>query len=655
MRDVDVWQAALELEWRSDGTALARSPLVLPPYPDRITDCLVRWAGEAPERLFLTGPTPGGGRTGLSYADVLARVRRMASALKRRPLSRERPILILSGNDLDHALLGLGALYAGIPYAPVSTAYSLLAEDTRTLRRIAEVLTPGLVFAADGAAYARAIAAVAGEGVEVVVSRGGSEATVGNPATGDAGGAAERGAVPRSIGDRRAGQTAEGRKAGSGIAGRAVTLFSDLLAHPLDPELDLQHAAIRPDDVAKILFTSGSTGAPKGVINTHRMLASNQAMIATALRFLTARPPVIVDWLPWNHTFGGNHNFGIALYHGGTYHIDPSRPIPAEMDATARLLGDVSPTVYFNVPRGYEALVPYLCADSELAHKFFSRLECMFVAGAGLSQAVWGEIERLARSTVGDTILMMSGIGATETSPSVLFTAREMIGSGAVGLPVPGLELKLVPTRDKLEVRVRGTSVTPGYWRQSEATAAAFDGEGFYRLGDALRFVDAARPELGFLFDGRLSEDFKLGTGTWVSVGALRARVIEALRPLIRDAVIVGVNRDDVGALLVPDAAMLRALVPDLPEDAPLAEVVAAPAARLALQDRLERQFTGHPGSSGRIARILVLTEPLSLDLGEVTDKGSVNQREVLRHRVALADSLYADPPPDAVIVAAGV
>jgi len=609
VRETALWDAAVTIDRRADGSILAASPQPLPPYPPRLTDRLVKWATEAPDRAYLTEATTEGGRRVLTYAETLDLVRRIASALLRRGLSVDRPILILSGNDIEHALLTLAGLYIGVPIAPASTAYSLVATDFAKIRHIHDLLTPGLVFAADGARFTRAIEATVPETTELVVTR--------RP-----------------------------------VAGRATTLFAGLTETAIDPAVDAAHAAIGPDTIAKFLFTSGSTGAPKAVINTQRMLCVNQVQLASALPFLPEEPPVILDWLPWNHTFGGNHNMGIALYHGGTFHIDSGRPMPGGIEATVAALRGIAPTLYFNVPKGYETLLPFLKAEPELARRFFSRLHILFFAGASLSQHVWDELDRIALATCGETVMMLSSLGATETAPAALFVTRETLRAGAVGLPLPGVEMKLVPNAGKLEARLRGPSMTPGYWRQEALTAKAFDEEGYYRLGDALRFVDVQRPQLGFIFDGRVSEDFKLATGTWVSVGPLRARIIAGLAPFARDAVIAGHDRDDVGTLIVPEEEALRALTPDVPAAVPLAEIIADPRVRAALQSRLDALAATATGSSTRVARLAVLDTPLSIDADEITDKGSINQRAVLTRRADLVADIYADAPSARILLA---
>jgi feruloyl-CoA synthase len=607
IREVRLGPFDLALERHPDGTLRCRSPHALGSYPARLTACLERWARDAPERTFLAQRRPDGAWRRLTYADTLRQVRRLGQALLARRLSVERPLAILSGNELEHALLALAALHVGVAYAPISPAYSLVSRDFGKLRTILELLTPGLVFAASGSAYQAAIAAAVPAAAELAVIED---------------------APP----------------------GRRATSFAELLATEPGSVVDAAAAKVGPDTIGKFLFTSGSTGLPKAVINTQRMLCSNQAMIRRMLAFLEDEPPVMVDWLPWHHTAGGNHNFGLVLYNGGSLYIDDGRPTAAEIGASVRNLRDIATTFYVNVPKGFEVLLPQLEQDDELRRQFFSRLRLMFYAGAGLAQHVWHALQRLALETTGERIPMLTGLGATETAPFVFMPGREVSRAGEVGLPAPGIELKLVPLEDRrFEARLKGPNITPGYWRQPEITAAAFDQDGFYRLGDALRFLDPARPGKGFVFDGRIAEEFKLSSGTWVNVGALRRHLVAGFAPLLRDAVIAGEDRDEVTALLVPDVEACRRTLDDFSTP----ELLRSPQLARLLQERLDRLARNATGSSNRVARALLLTESLSIDAHEVTDKGSINQRALLRRRARLVDELYAQPYPPRVLVAA--
>ena len=597
LRSFSIGSNAARFETRGDGAILVTPAETLGPYPEKLTERLAHFAGVAPDRLWMAERASAGDWRKVSYDEAYRAARTIGAGLLRRGLSAERPVMILSGNDIEHALLALACLHVGVPYAPISPAYSTIASDFSKLAHIAGKLTPGLVFASDGALYGRALAAAAGD-AEIVVTR--------NPPP-----------------------------------GRAATAFADLLAGaPDDQAVARAHAAIRGADVAKILFTSGSTALPKGVINSHRMLTANQEMIANYFRFLKEQPPVLVDWLPWNHTFGGNHNFGLVLYNGGSLYIDEGRPTPKGIEATIRNLREIATTVYFNVPKGFEELAPRLRADRALRETFFSRLNMNFFAGAGLAQHVWDELDAAAVETLGERVPMMTGLGATETGPFALACAPEHSKSGHLGLPVPGVELKLTPVDGKWEARVRGPAITEGYWRDPEATAKAFDDDGWYRMGDALKFIDEADRGKGFLFDGRIAEDFKLATGTWVSVGPLRARTIAHFAPLFRDVVVAGLNRDEVAVLAFPDIDGCRAFC----GAGEIGAILPHPALTAEIQRRLNAFAAAATGSSNRVARLLLLEEPPSLDRGEITDKGSINQRAVLSGRAALVEELYARP-----------
>ena len=592
---------AATFEPRSDGATIVRSAEALAAYPLRLTDRLLHWAAAAPERSLAARRADGGDWRHLSYAQALANARSIAQALIDRGLSAERPLAILSDNDLEHLQLMLGAMLAGVPYASISPAYSLMSQDFGKLRHILAMLTPGLVFAS-GPAYAKAIAATVEGDVDVVMTE-------------------------VRVDDHRS------------------ISFAELLATPATAQVDAAHAAVGPDTIAKFLFTSGSTKLPKGVINTQRMLCANQQQILQCFPTLGEEPPVLVDWLPWNHTFGGNHNVGLTIYNGGTLYIDEGKPVPALVGETLRNLREIAPTVYFNVPKGFEEIANALEVDAALRERFFSRVKMLFFAGAGLSQPVWDKLDRMAELACGERIRMLTGLGMTETSPFAICANGEIVRSGVVGLPAPGVDLKLVPIDGKLEVRYRGPNVTPGYWRAPEQTAEHFDDDGWYCSGDALKFIDPQDPQLGMMFDGRIAEDFKLSTGTFVSVGPLRARVIAAGDPCVQDVVVTGLNRDDIGLLVFPRVDSCRALA-GLPASAPLEQVLAAAPVRLFFQNLVDQMHAAGTGSATRVARALVMAGPPSIDLGEITDKGSINQRAVLTQRAALVETLYAGTDP---------
>ena len=581
-----------------DGVIRLRSPYDPGSYPVSITERLDFWATLRPRQTFLVARDDTGDWITLDYATVHARVRAVAQALLDRGLSRERPVLILSGNSLEHAVLGLAAMYVGIPYAPISPSYCLLSRDFGTLGAVTRTLAPGLIFAADGARFESALRSLDDDTAELVT-------VIEAPGV------------------------------------RAQTRFDDLMAVQPTGAVDAAHAALEPATIAKILFTSGSTGAPKGVITTHQMLAVNQAQLRTAMPCLIDPPPVLCDWLPWNHTFGGSHNFGLVLYNGGTLYLDAGTPTPAGFPTTLANLHEVATTHYFNVPRGYELLLPALRSDPSLRQTFFSRVQMLFYAAAGLRQEVSAGIEALAIETRGESIPWVSGLGATETAPFAIFTGPMPAPiAGRIGVPAPGVELKVVPVGPALEARVRGPNVTPGYWHDPAQTAAAFDEEGFYCMGDAVTFAVANDPSRGCDFAGRLTEDFKLSTGTWVRVGPLRAALLSLLGDLVQDVVIAGHEREEIGVLVFPNLAACRRLA-GLDDAAQASAVLRAPAVVARFRSRLGEFSDAHAGSSTRVACALLLQEAASIDAGELTDKGAVNQRAVLRNRSHLVAQLY--------------
>lgn len=561
----------LEVQSLPDGGRILRSRQALRSYPRCLGELLYHWAEAAPGRTFLAEREASGGWRRVSYREALDTVERLAGGLLERGLNAERPVAILSDNGIDHGLLQLAALHVGVPVVPVSTAYSLVATDHAQLRYILETVRPGLVYAADGERYARALQAAAG--FETAVN------------------------------------------------------LSDLLASESSAEVAARFAAVGPDTVAKILFTSGSTGRPKGVINTQRMLGSNQQVLAQAWPFLADRPPVIVDWLPWSHTFGGNHNFNLVLRNGGTLYVDGGKPAPGLIETTVRNLREVPSTFYFNVPRGFDMLIPWLERDAELRETFFQDLDALFYAAAALPQPLWERLERLAVETAGRKIPFLSAWGSTETAPSATQVHFPIERAGVIGLPGAGIEIKLAPADDKWELRVRGPNVTPGYWNDPEATAAAFDADGFLRTGDAGKLADPDDPSRGIRFDGRLAENFKLTSGTWVHVGELRLEAIAAGAPFVQDVVVAGHDRDEIGLLVFLNPAACGAL--------------SAEEIRERLATAFREHNTRHPLSSRRIGRFAVLAEPPTIESGEITDKGYVNQRAVLTRRAERVEELY--------------
>jgi len=569
----------VRVERRPDGAIVLRSPQPLGPYARAVGEWLVKWATQAPDRVYLAERAGDTWRR-VTYREALDSARRIGQALLARGLDASRPVAILSDNSVDHALLALGAMHVGVPVAPISPAYSLMSRDHAKLKAIFELVRPGLVWAAQPEKFSAALAAVSA----------------------------------------------------------VVTPLAELLAAQPSARVDQAFARVGPDTVAKILFTSGSTGIPKGVINTQRMLCSNQQSWAQVWPFLEERPPVLCEWLPWNHTFGGNATFNMVLRNGGTLYVDGGKPMPGLVETTVRNLRDVSPTLYFNVPRGFDLLLPYLESDGPLRESFFRDLDLVFYAGAALPQNLWERIEKLVLKEKGGALAMLSAWGSTETAPMATCVHYPIERAGVVGVPAPGCELKLVPSGGKLEVRVRGPNVTPGYFRRDDLTRAAFDEDGFYRIGDAMRFADPDRPALGLLFDGRVAEDFKLTSGTWVHTGAVRVKLIAAANPAIQDAVITGHDRDEVGALVFLNPAATRDM--------------SAEAVRARISEAL-RALAAEGGSSNYPTRALVLGEPPSIDANEITDKGYINQRAVLERRAEAVARLHQNPPPPEVIAAA--
>jgi feruloyl-CoA synthase len=597
------------IERRPGGVLYARSPHPLGAYPAKLTERLEHWAAHAPDRTFIAERDGRNQWRALTYAGALTRVRAVAQALLDRGLSNDRPIVVLSGNGIEHAVLGLAAMYAGVLYAPVAPAYSLAARDYTTLRLILDSLTPGLIFVADAAPFDRAIASVTDGRVEVVSC-------------------VSAGSLP-------------------------ATAFAELEASVPTADVDAAHARVGPETIAKILYTSGSTGKPKGVINTQRMLCANQEMLRTVMPLLCEEPPVLCDWLPWNHTFGGNHNVGLVLYNGGTLYVDAGKPTPDGFSTTLANLREIATTAYFNVPRGYDLLVPQLRDDEGFRRHFFSRMKMLFCAAASLRQQIADDLRALAIDASGERIPLVTGLGATESAPFALCAGSAAFTGGRIGVPVPGVELKLAPAGQHFEGRLRGPNITPGYWRDEPLTRAAFDEEGFYKLGDALRFFDAADPARGFAFEGRLAEDFKLSTGTWVRVGPLRGRILASLGELVQDVVISGHDRDFVGALIFPSVNACRALCGVDGAGLAVGQVLAHQAVRQRFHDALADLARDTPGTSTSIARAILLEEPPSIDAQELTDKGTVNQKAVLARRVALVDEIYG-PAGTATLIEVG-
>ena len=586
----------------SPGTRYLQADQALQAYPDRMTDRLQHWAQVKPDQTFIARRVKKGDGTfgdwrHITYGQAWQTARSIAQGLLDRGLSADRPVVILSENSLEHALLSLGCLISGVPFVPVSPPYSLVSTDYDKLKHVLRTVTPGLVFASD-ARYAKAITATVAQDLEVVMVEG-------------------------------------------GVSGRTVTTFDSLCATPATQGVDAAMTATGPDTIAKFLFTSGSTKLPKAVINTNRLWCANQQQMAQSMPVLTESELVLIDWLPWNHTFGGNHNFGMTVFHGGTLYIDDGKPIPALMSETLRNLREIAPTVYFNVPTGFEAIAHAMKTDDQLRKTLLSRVQMFFYAGAALAQPIWDSLYESQEREVGERIVMGTGLGMTESGPFGIFVTNPFVQAGDLGVPTPGLELKLVDTEGKTEVRYRGANITPGYWRAPRETDEAFDDEGFFKTGDAVKWIDETNVHLGLKFDGRIAEDFKLATGTFVSVGPLRAHIINTGAPYIQEVVLTGINLKEVGAMVFASAAVRP--LSGLPFDAPLADVLASAPVQAKFQAIVDALAATATGSASRIARLCLLSEPPTIDKGEITDKGSINQRSVLAHRADTVAALHAD------------
>jgi feruloyl-CoA synthase len=587
-------------EHRADGSIVLRSGEPLRDCARCIGDWLEHFARQTPDAIFLaerdSADTPW---ATVTYAGALRRVRAAASWILTQELSAERPVVILSDNSIDHALLALAAQHVGVPSAAISPAYSLMSKDFDKLKSMIALLEPGAIYVSATKPFSAALAAIRPLHKAQIIS-------------GNAGDA-----------DALAFRTVAATVETTGVA--------------------KAFAAVTPDTIAKFLFTSGSTGTPKAVINTQRMLTSSQQAKAQTWTFLEQSDDlVILDWLPWSHTFGANHNFNLVLRTGGSLYIDGGKPAPGLFATSLANLKSVMPTVYFNVPRGFDMLIAALRGDEELCRRFFGEVKFAFYAGAALPQNLWDALEELSIMTVGRAMPMVSAWGSTETSPLATDCHFLAERSGNIGVPIPGTELKLVTSGDKLEVRVRGPNVTPGYWKVPELTRQAFDEEGFYLIGDAVKLADVGRPERGLFFDGRVAEDFKLNTGTWVSVGTLRVAGIAALAPLAQDIVVTGHGGDEVRFLVFPNIVACRAQA-GLPETAGVNDVLAHDKVRAAIAQGLSKLKQQGANSSGHATRALLLAEPPSVDGGEITDKGYINQRAVLTRRADAVARLNDD------------
>lgn len=601
-RDIDV-------ERRPDGVIVMKSLIPLMAYETHLPASLAKWAKERPDHTWLA-QRAGDDRQWrrLSYGEAKRTADALTQALLDMKLAADGPVAILSGNSIEHALMTMAAMQARHPAAPVSPAYSLMSQDHAKLKYLFDLVKPVAVMVQDGPTFQKALDALDLTGIKII--------HVARPP-----------------------------------AGIASTAYADMVATKVTPAVDASLANIKPDTVGKLLFTSGSTGMPKAVINTQRMMTANAAMMMqTRPRDPNAQPPVYLDWMPWNHTMGGNALFNPLLIDGGTLYIDDGRPMPGMIDETLRNLREISPTYYANVPAGYAAIASAMEKDDALARSFFKNLSLMAYGGARLPDDLYDRMQALAVRATGERIVFYTGWGCTETSPTSTGTYWDTERVGLIGLPFPGVELKMVPVDSKYELRLRGVNVMPGYYRQPELTKAAFDEEGFYKIGDAGIFVDDNDPVQGLIFSGRVVEDFKLTTGTFVHVGSLRTDVIAAATPVMQDALITGQDRPYIGVLAWPNLPACRILIGE--PEADFADVVKHPAVLACLKKGLQTHNASCEGaSSRRIARAMFMVEPPSIDGNELTDKGYINQRAGLERRAALVAQLYADHPGEDVII----
>jgi len=600
--------ALVTVENTPDGGFILSSPLPLEPCEESLGVLLRRWAADTPDRTFIGERDPAGAWSTLTYREAANRVNSIAQALLDRKLCPERPVMILSGNSVRHALLMLGCFIAGVPVAPVSAAYSLLSDDFFKLKAIFSEVKPALIYAEDGTMFSRALHALDLSGVEVIIRDG-------------------------------------------HVDDVTTSSFATLLETHATDEVERVFANVGSETVAKLLFSSGSTGQPKGILNTHGMLCANQQMLAQIWPFTKATPPVLVDWLPWSHTFGGNHNFNLVLKSGGTLFIDEGKPVPGLVLKTVKNLAEVSPTIYFNVPSGFAMLLPHLERDEVLRNNFFRNLQLIFYAGAALPQDLWLRLEAVAILATGHKVPMTSSWGSTETSPLATSAHFPIDKAGVIGLPCPGVILKMVPNGEKFELRVKGPHVTPGYLNRPDLTTDAFDADGFYKIGDAGMFADPTDPSKGISFAGRIAEDYKLTTGTWVHVGKTRLEAVTAAATLLQDALVTGHDREYVGILAWPNIAACRELCCDSEATLTVEELVRSKEVVDHVRQAMTAYNETHTGSATRVRRIMLMTGPPSIDANEITDKGYINQRAALDRRENLVERLYAEKPDPAVII----
>ena len=601
-------EPAVELNRKDNGEILLKSSDIIGAYPKNLGVWVAKWAEKTPDNIFLAEKIDNDNFWNeITYQDFLKKTKSVGQALIDRKLSIERPVAILSDNSIDNALLLFGAMHVGIPVVPISPAYSLMSQDLGKLKKILQITSPGLVYASDNNKFLRALNITELSNTEKVVS---TNLTDDN----------------------------------------SFVEFNTLVDTNSTSDVGEAYSEVNHDTIAKILFTSGSTGQPKGVINTQRMLCSNQQAISQVWKFLEDKPPVTVDWLPWNHTFGGNHNLNMILRNGGTLYIDSGKPAPGLIDKTVANLKEISPTIYFNVPRGFDMLLPYFEIDNRLRETFFRNLDVIFYAAAALTQSTWDKLEALSRQTIGEQVMMLSGWGATETAPDCTQVYWPISKAGVIGIPIPSTKLKLTPNEGKLEIKVKGPNVTPGYWKQPELTKRAFDEEGYYRIGDAVRFQDIEKPEKGIIFDGRVAENFKLSSGTWVSVGNIRTDILAKIDQVAQDIVIAGHDREEIGILIFPNINSCKKLCRPISEETSNEEILRHKNVINELLVGLNDYNLKNKSTSRKVARALFLVDPPDIDSNEITDKGYINQRAVLEGRSNYVSKLF-DSGVDIIIL----
>ncbi|MBL1404625.1 MAG: feruloyl-CoA synthase [Hyphomicrobiales bacterium] len=597
IRDVTLWDSKVLSTTQADGSILVSQEEPLGSYPDRLSDRIKFWAQNTPDQIWMAERGKDDAWVNVTYAELLENIRSVGQFLLGLGLSTDRPLLILSGNSISHGIMALGAQYAGIPSAAIAPAYSLFAGDFKKLKSIGDQISPGAIFVDNSEKFLPAVSAVFSDLPLLAVE-------------------------------------------GEGVA----HTYCDIVSTKADETVSAANAATGPNTIAKFMFTSGTTGSPKAVILTQKMICSNMEMVADCFAYFKNEPPILLDWAPWNHVAAGTKIFNMAIYNGGTFYIDGGKPTPALIGETIRNIREVSPNWYFNVPTGYDMLIEAMKEDEALAKSFFKNVKLFMYAGAAMAARTWSALDKLAIEATGERIMLCTGLGATETTPFALFCTDPQDLPGNVGIPSKGLTLKLVPNQGKFEARLKGPSVTPGYWRNEKLTKDAFDEDGFYCLGDALRFADIDDASKGFFFDGRVAENFKLATGTWVAVGALRSKVTDALEGIAKDVVIAGAGKNELTALLVPSRPIAERLI-DGGDQLSDKELFAHPDLVDKVATLLGTYNKTAGGSSLRVMRVLFIIDALSLDAGEVTDKGSVNQRAVLASRASDADALYLDDP----------